>query len=246
MINVGILGYGEIGSSVGKVYEQHSDFNILVKDLNRDDNLQNLECLNVCIPYSDKFVDIVLKQVEYSQPNFIIVHSTIIPGTIEKIEEHISTPIAHSPVMGVHPNLYEGIMTFTKFIGANNVSHAKIIQKHLDSLGVKTHICTSSKSTELGKLLSTSYYGTIIAAHGEMKKICDEFDVDFSEAVSAFNDVYNTGYITLGKTNVVRPILYPPKDDKIGGHCVVPNAKLLKSCLRESNKIIELILKYDK
>ena len=28
--------------------------------------------------------------------------------------------------------------------------------------------------------------------------------------------------------NVVRPVLYPPKDGKIGGHCVIPNAELCK------------------
>jgi hypothetical protein len=30
----------------------------------------------------------------------------------------------------------------------------------------------------------------------------------------------------LGQGHVVRPILYPP-DGPIGGHCVVPNAKIL-------------------
>ena len=170
----------------------------------------------------------------------------MIPGTINELEKNISAAIVHSPVMGIHPNLYEGIMTFTKFIGANKTQYAKLAEKHLNSLGVKTQVCDSSKSTELGKILSTTYYGTVIATHGEMKKICDEFNVSFSEAVTMFNDVYNAGYTKLGKLNVVRPVLYPPQNDKIGGHCVIPNAKLLKKCLKESNKIIELILKYDK
>lgn len=246
MNKVGILGYGEIGSSVEKVYKNHSDYTVLVKDLERDDNLENLECLNICIPYDEKFVDVVLKQLDYSNPKLVIVHSTIIPGTIEKLQEKTKVPVVHSPVMGIHPNLYDGIMTFTKFIGSNNVEHAELAEKHLNSLGVKTHICTSSKSTELGKILSTTYYGTVIAAHGEMKKMCDELDVNFTEAVSMFNQVYNVGYAKLGKINVIRPVLYPPENDKIGGHCVISNAKLLKQCLKEANDIVELVLKYDK
>jgi|APSaa5957512535_1039671.scaffolds.fasta_scaffold55331_1 hypothetical protein len=246
MKNIGVLGFGEIGSSVAKIYENYPEYSILVKDLERDDDLKNLKCLNICIPYSEKFSDIVLEQINYSTPELVIVHSTIVPGTIETIQEKTNVPIVHSPVMGVHPNLYDGIMTFTKFIGCNNVEHSELAEKHLKSLGVKTHICTSSRSTELGKMLSTTYYGTVIAAHGEMKKICDELNVNFTEAVSMFNQVYNVGYAKLGKINVIRPVLYPPKNDKIGGHCVVPNAKLLKKCLKEDNDIVELVLKYDK
>jgi hypothetical protein len=41
-----------------------------------------------------------------------------------------------------------------------------------------------------------------------------------------FNKTYNAGYVL--KPNVIRPVLYAPSG-KIGGHCVVPNAKILIS-----------------
>jgi len=246
MTNVGILGYGEIGQSLATVYRKHSNYDVLIKDLVQDDNLVNIECLNICIPYTSSFIKTVISQINYSKPNFVIIHSTIVPGTISKILKQTNVCVVHSPVMGVHPNLYDGMMTFTKLIGTEDIKSAEAVKKHIESLGINTQICFPASSTELGKMLSTTYYGLIIAWHGEMQKMCNEFGANFDDAVTRFNQVYNEGYIKLGKTNVVRPVLYPPKDNKIGGHCVVPNTKLLKSNLKNTSKAIDLILDYDK
>ena len=42
--------------------------------------------------------------------------------------------------------------------------------------------------------------------------------------------------------NVVRPILYPPKENRIGRQCIIPNAEMLKKYL--DSEAIDLILKY--
>jgi hypothetical protein len=73
-----------------------------------------------------------------------------------------------------------------------------------------------------------------------MKKICDNLNVDFEEAVTKWNKDYNESYMKLGKGNVVRPVLYPP--NKIGGHCVIPNAKILKGVT--DSTAIDLLLEY--
>src|SRR5207248_2966594 len=81
------------------------------------------------------------------------------------------------------------------------------------------------------------------AWHGEMKKLCENTNINFDEAVTDFNTTYNQGYVKLGKKNVVRPVLSAPKG-AIGGHCVIPNAKLLKKYLK--SKAVDLILDYEK
>ena len=242
-MRVGILGHGEIGSSVAEVYKAHSSAEILIKDLDRDDGLKELDVLNICIPFvsSEQFTEAVCKQIVESNPSLTIIHSTVLPGTTNIILDTTETSVVHSPVRGVHPNLYEGIMTFTKFIGADSESDAQVAAEHLESLGIQTEIVSSSRSSELGKLLSTTYYGVVIAWHGEMKKICEQLGVSFDEAVTRFNETYNSGYGSLGKDNVIRPTLTPP-EDKIGGHCVIPNARLLDSITLSD--AIRLVLKY--
>jgi len=244
VLKIGIMGHGEIGSSVEAVYKKHSDHEIFIKDLVRDDGLENLDVLNICIPFvsSEQFIEAVCSQIAFSKPKVTIIHSTVLPGTTNVILDTTETAVVHSPVRGVHPNLYEGIMTFTKFIGADDEQSRTLAEEHLSSLGVKTESVSSSRASELGKLLSTTYYGVIIAWHGEMKKICDELGVKFEEAVSSFNETYNEGYEALGMSNVIRPTLFPPPNNKIGGHCVIPNSKLLDGIT--ISDAIKLVLKY--
>ena len=99
----------------------------------------------------------------------------------------------------------------------------------------------SSTATELGKILSTTYYGLCIAWHGEVEKMCNEFSCSFDVVSTRFNETYNEGYSKLGKANVIRPVLFAP-GTKIGGHCVVPNAELTKQFF--TSEALELILKY--
>lgn len=231
---VGILGFGEIGSSLALFYK-----NPKVKDLKRDDGLAGVKILHVCIPYSEKFVDIVKKEIKNINPLLTIIHSTVAPGTTKKI----GGMIAHSPMRGTHPKLFHGMKTFVKYIGADNIKAGKMAERHLRGAGMKTKLFNSSTTTELGKILDTTYYGVCIAWHKEMKKICEKFGVSFEDAVTNFNISYNEGYTKLNKKNVIRPVLFVD-NNPIGGHCVVPNAEILKKFVK--SEAIDLVLKYRK
>ena len=232
---IGILGYGEVGQAIAKFYD-----NPRIKDLKRKDDLTGVEILNICIPWSDNFVKIVKEEIKRIKPKLTIIHSTVPPGTTKKI----GGMVAHSPIRGVHPNLYKGIKTFIKYIGADNKRAGETAKKHLSRLGIKVKLFYPSVATELGKILDTTYYGLCIAWHGEMKKICDKFGVNFNEAVTDFNESYNEGYKKLGKINVVRPVLYPPKGNIIGGHCVIPNVEILNKYYKNKSRAVDLILGY--
>jgi len=242
-MNIGILGYGEIGKAIHQLYSRSRQHQIFVKDLDRDDGMTNIDVLNVCIPQLNNFNEIVIDIAKRSKSKMIIIHSTVRVGTTELISKKLACDVAHSPVRGVHPNLLEGILTFVKYVGSDNEESSSRITEHLRSLGVNAVSLKSSRETELGKLLDTTYYGICIAWHGEMKKMCDEVGVDFEEAVTLFNKTYNSGYTQLGKSNVVRPVLFPP-ESKIGGHCVVPNAKILKETFESEG--LDMILKYSR
>src|SRR3989344_1858105 len=197
---IGILGYGEVGQAIARFYK-----NPKIKDLSRDDGLSGAEVLNVCIPWSENFIETVKKEIKKIKPKLTIIHSTVVPGATKKI----GGMIVHSPIRGIHPKLFEGIKTFVKYMGADNKKAGRLAKKHLEGLGLKTKLFFPSLTTELGKILDTTYYGLCIAWHGEMKKICDKFGVNFEEAVTDFNKTYNEGYAKLGKSNVVRPVLHP-------------------------------------
>jgi UDP-N-acetyl-D-mannosaminuronate dehydrogenase len=229
---IGILGYGEVGQAITKFYKKP-----LIKDLKRDDNLKSVDILHICLPWSEEFIKIVKKEIKQIKPKLTIIHSTVAPGTTKKI----GGTTVHSPIRGIHPYLHKGIKTFVKYIGADDKKAGETAKKHLERLGIKTKVFYPSTTTEIGKLLDTSYYGLIIAWHGEMKKLCDKYKINFDETVTDFNKTYNEGYKKLGKINVIRPVLYPPKDG-IGGHCLIENAKILQEYFK--SPAIDLLLKY--
>lgn len=239
MTKIGIVGYGEIGSSIAKVYNSFENFDVRVVDpfLNFNDDIEGVEILNICIPFIDNFVEVVKNYIEKSNPSYTIIHSTVSPGTTKLI----GGKVCHSPMRGLHPNLDLGMKTFLKYIGPEDAESAISYQMHLLELGIKSYICKDSKTTEYAKLLDTTYYGMCIAFHSDVAKMCEKEGVEFDEVMTLFNQSYNEGYIELGKSNVVRPVLYPTK--KIGGHCVVPNAKILKDFM--DTKIINSILDYE-
>ena len=234
MKTIGIIGYGEIGQGLDKVYVENK-FYPLIKDLDRDDNLSGVDALNICIPYSYDFVAQVTEYIDTLKPGITIIHSTVPPGTIDKIA--CSHPnVAHSPIRGIHPELDKGIKIFVKVFGGPSAHTAATHFEH--DLGVECKVYESAKATEIAKLLDTSYYGVCIAWHDYAKKLCDEHGVDFEEAQTHYNETYNDGYRDLWMDHVVRPILTPP-DGKIGGHCVVSNAELLR--LELDSKLLQAI-----
>ena len=238
-MKIGIIGYGEIGSSLAKVYSEHSQYQVSILDpyLGKNDDLTNVKVLNICIPFIENFVDVVKEYIQKFNPEYTVIHSTVAPGTTEQI----GGKVCHSPVRGLHPNLDLGIKTFLKYIGSEDIDVSASYKKHLEELGVKSYVCKSSKTTEYSKLLDTTYYGVCIAFHAEVMNLCENENLDFDEVMTLYNKTYNEGYNELGKSNVTRPVLYGTK--KIGGHCVTPNAKILKEYFNSQS--IDLILKYE-
>jgi hypothetical protein len=266
-MKIGILGFGEIGKAIKELYlsphsryltdqEAEESWGVFIKDLDVDEGIENCEYLHVCIPYSDDFVDQVCECIEQENPKNVIIHSTVQVGTTRKIMEKSELiNICHAPVRGVHPNLFEGLRTFPMYLGYDKTQHeppfefineTKILLSILD---VKTKIVDKFETSELAKIASTTYYGMCIAFHGEMQSLCSEMGLNFEDVMTEWNKEYNRGYTKLGMENVVRPVLNPPSG-KIGGHCVIPNAKLLQEYVyndvgTETRQVTDLILKYE-
>jgi UDP-N-acetyl-D-mannosaminuronate dehydrogenase len=238
---IGVLGIGEIGTAISEIFKKN--FIVLKKDLNFDEIKNNkLEVLHVCIPYGNKFQDIVIQQTKRCSPALVIIHSTVKPGTTTGIFRKTKTLTVHSPVMGAHPNLKGDMLKFTKFIGPVNIKAQVLAVKHFKSVGIKIVSLNSPGESEIGKLLDTTYYAWNILFNKIVAQMCKELKVDFDHVYTKFNTVYNRGYNST-KPNVIRPVLKFTKGP-IGGHCVMPNARILSEF--KKSILTDLILKYDR
>jgi len=221
---IGILGYGEVGQAIGKFYRRP-----LVRDRDRNDFIgKKIDILHICIPDSDSFEKIVAENIKSTRAKLVIIHSTVAVGKTKKLFKKFGNAV-HSPIRGIHPHLYQGVKIFVKYVGADNRRLGDKAAKHLRSIGIKNvEVFVPSASTELAKLLDTTYYGLCIAYHAYANKLCRRVGADFDAVMTSFNNSYNIGYKKLGKKNVIRPVLYAPAGNKITGHCVVQNAEILE------------------
>jgi len=240
---IGILGgCGEVGRALARFFKKPRIRDIKLP--NKGDSLEGVKIIHIAIPYlsEEQFIEAVKEEMERIKPELVIIHSTVGIGVTRKLGKNV----VHSPVRGVHPNLFEGLKTFVKFVGANDKKYGEMAKKHLQDIGIKrVKVVYPSETTEIAKLLDTTYYGLCIAFHGEAKELCDKYGVDFEIVMTEFNKTYNEGYKKLGKPNVIRPVLYPPqRTGGIGGHCIIPNAEILKNYM--SSPAIDLVLKYKK
>lgn len=215
LINALIIGYGEIGRGL---YSAYSDthaidvYDIAFKELPEG----SYDILLIAIPYSDEFVEIVNGYRKEYRPRATIIFSTVPVGTTSCIMGAV-----HSPVEGKHPMLADSIRLARRWVGGYN----KTVENFFKEAGVKPVFVDRPEYTEFMKLSSTALYGLNIEFARYRKKVCDILGMDFN-LVKGFDEDYNELYRELGMPQFQRYILSPPEGN-IGGHCVVPNARLL-------------------
>lgn len=208
-----VIGHGEIGTAIARIF----DCEWIDSRVYKEHGIKHYEHIHICFPYSDKFEKEVEEYQTIFTPKFTVIHSTVPVGTCRKLNA------LHSPIRGLHPHLYEGIMTFEKFIGGEQAS---LVAHEFRRHGLKVILCDKQETTELGKLLDTEYYRACIEFTQRAKELSTKYDVPFAEVYRDFNRTYNEGYVKLGHPEYVRPVLQPIMTE-IGGHCITSNKGLI-------------------
>lgn len=214
-----IIGYGEVGQGLYSVLtDNYFDIDTLDAEDEQKDLKEEYDIIHICFGFSDQFIEAVKTYQQRFKPKYTIIHSTVPVGTSRQIGA------VHSPIRGIHPNLEGGIRTFPKFLGGEQSSE---VADYFRRAGMKVILFDKSETTEALKLFDTEYYRTCIEFAQRVKLFCDKNNLNFSEVYTIPNQTYNEGYTKLGMPEVVRPVLQPIMK-VIGGHCLVPNSKLIK------------------
>jgi len=214
-----IIGGGEIGKSVYEVLKDVVDVSIRDKE---SDIVGQFNYIHIAIPFSDSFVDTVRDYQELYSAHTVIVHTTTKVGTIRKLGKKA----VHAPIRGKHPNLAQSIKTFRLYIGGNESDRVTDVAAIFKQAGVDVYqLDYNPETTEILKLMSTSYYGWNILFEKELHRICQEYDVPFDVVYTDSNESYNKGYRAMGDGQFTRPVL-KHQEGPIGGHCVYENSLL--------------------
>ena len=226
-----LIGQGQIGTAIKGAEEiAGNEVDVIERDYAPKIMKQEYPICHVCIPYSEDFENVIETYLNTYKPELTIIHSTVTPGTTENLILKTDMKIVHSPVMGIHPNLLSGVLTFKKIIGSDDPEATELAAQHFKDLDIDTVIYDSATNSEMAKLLSTTYYGWNIVFMKSVHRLCEENNLNFDQVYTNTNQIYNDGYTKLDKKNVRRPVLdYMP--GLIGGHCVRPNFDLVEPYL---------------
>ncbi len=221
-MNVLVVGLGEIGNNILEVVK--GKYNGLGLDIQPKEIKEKIDYMHVCYPYTSSFVEDTVRYIERFNPRLTMIESTVKPFTTTEVYEKTKKPVVHSPVKGNAKDGFKwGLFSYTKFVGPPEPRMGEEAAKYYQSLGFRTKVCNSPVETEFAKLLETTYYGVMIAWHQETNRICKKYGLSWDNVTKfAWLVTEEGGY----RNHLLRPYFYP---GFIGGHCVIPNAQILKS-----------------
>ena len=209
-----VVGLGEVGAALAAVLDR--DETVLRHDLDRVKIEEPIATMHLCIPFQSahQFETVALGYIGRFKPALTIINSTVIPGTTRSIAEKSGSAVAYSPVRGKHVRMEHDLLHYCKFVAAPARADAASAEAHFQAAGMKTRRMNEVESLELAKLAETTYFGVCIAFAQEMNRYAARVGGDYSESIDFFEEV----------AFLPRERYYP---GFIGGHCVIPNIKLL-------------------
>ena len=226
-----VAGLGEIGYPILKFLSKKQitvgyDIDGRLMNKSKFKKFQDTQTsfLHIAIPVTSKFELNILQLYKKFKPECIVMHSTIGPGTTERIQKKLGVPLIYSATRGVHKRMLKDIKRYTKFFAISKNAPKKqwaikAFSRKMKNCGVKTKQMSRPETLELAKIVcDTSYLGWLVNFAQISNVISKKYNVDYDEMWTFSEEIHKF----LGN----RPKMYP---GIIGGHCVIPNLQLLRS-----------------
>jgi UDP-N-acetyl-D-mannosaminuronate dehydrogenase len=209
-----VIGVGEIGKPLLElIREKYEAYGLDIKPV---EPIPECQIMHICFPYDgENFVQQSLSYIARYRPSLVIINSTVAPGTTRRIAMESRTAAVNSPVRGKHARMKQEMLHYTKFVGAITPEAGERAVEHFTNIGMRVKLVNSPETSELAKLTETTYFGLLIAWAQEVERYGRELGANYDELISFYEEI---AYLPRVK-------FFP---GVIGGHCVLPNIKILK------------------
>ena len=213
--SVVVAGLGEVGRPLLELLSTH--YRTIGVDIKLPtEPVGEVDVLHVCYPFEIKdFIGETAHYIDKYKPRLTVINSTVAVGTTRAVVERTGAAVANSPVRGKHVRMLQEMRSYTKFVAAIDPADAAYAAEHFKAAGLKTKVLAAPEATELAKLTETTYFGLMIAWAQEIERYCDRTGQSYDEIVSIYDE------IPFFPTTKYFPGV-------IGGHCVMPNIKILR------------------
>ena len=138
-----VAGLGEIGLPILKLISKKEnavgyDLDKKLMNEKKFSKLENSQTrfLHIAIPVNKNFISNVIQLYKKFQPECIVIHSTISPGTTEQIQKKLQIPIIFSATRGVHKRMLQDLKRYVKFFAISKNAPKKYwaVSKYRESM----------------------------------------------------------------------------------------------------------------
>ena len=209
-INIGIIGFGFVGSSVAYGFSPQTGFDqanlrIYDKDASKATHsmkevLDNSDFIFLSVPTPsnvDGSINLTILENVLAEINshgtkdgcIVLVRSTIVPGTTRRFQEkYKNTTLVFNPEFLTERSAKFDFINQARFIlGGNPSDTAKVAELFTIRFGSSTPtIETNFETAEFIKYMNNCYFATKVSFMNEMKLIAENSNVNWQTAVDGF------------------------------------------------------------
>jgi UDPglucose 6-dehydrogenase len=206
---IGIIGKGFVGTAVAHGFSDQTGYSAQIKiyDTNPirssnslDETVNDSEFIFLSVPTPasiDGVIDLsivhnVLKQINEinrSESNIILLRSTVVPGTSEKIQlKYPNLRIVFNPEFLTERSAsFDFINQSRVILGGEKELTEKVKSLYRDRFGQFLPILqTNFQTAELIKYMNNLFFATKVSFLNEMKLVSEKIDADWSKAIEGF------------------------------------------------------------
>tara|TARA_B100000212_G_scaffold338421_1_gene314927 strand:- start:642 stop:1502 length:861 start_codon:yes stop_codon:yes gene_type:complete len=206
---IGIIGKGFVGNAVAQGFSSGSGYeaNVLIYDKNPDlaqnslmEVVDRSDFIFISVPTpSNKDgsinLDVVnsvmrdVSSVATTNSPIILLRSTIVPGTSEKIQSNFpELKIVFNPEFLTERSAVFDFLSQTRYVlGGDSANTSKVAELYRDRFGQSIAVIeTDFKSAELIKYVCNCFFATKVSFLNEMRLISDQIGADWDAVIEGF------------------------------------------------------------
>ena len=209
-INIGIIGFGFVGSSVAYGFSPQTGFDAAIIRIYDKDPSKSTHALGEVLDSSDfiflsvptpsnvdgsinvSILHNVLEQIDSHGTKdgcIVLVRSTVVPGTTRSFQEkYANTAFVFNPEFLTERSAKFDFINQSRFIlGGDPINTSKVADLFRVRFGESTPaIETNFETAEFIKYMNNCYFATKVSFMNEMRMIADKSNVDWGAAVDGF------------------------------------------------------------
>lgn len=209
-MNIGIIGMGIVGSATGGVFSRvhkvygYDKYKI---DFNKENNIlklsENAEVVFLCVPtpmqkdgkMDDSAINESLELLNESvkktgrkaEEIIIVIRSTSIPGTCDKIAKKYNFKFATNPEFLTEKAAFEDMEKTNRIViwVNDDFSRNKLLGVYKTLFPKAEYVIVNRKTAEMIKYTANTFLASQIGIANEIYKICEALGVDYQEVKKA-------------------------------------------------------------